>query len=43
MTLPPGLPHGVPWERDAPFLEPSFIHHSKSPVNEPPLLNPGSP
>ena len=25
--------HGVPTDRDAAFLEPSFIHHSKSPVN----------
>jgi len=29
-ALPPGLPHAVPSERDAPFLESSFIHHSKS-------------
>jgi len=35
-ALPLGPPHGVPLERDAPFLEPSFIHHSKSPVYEPP-------
>jgi hypothetical protein len=42
-VLPPRPPHGVPSERDAPFLEPSFIHHSKSPVYEPPLLIPGSP
>ena len=35
-TLPPGPPHRVPSERDAPFLEPSFIHHSKSPVYEAP-------
>jgi len=34
--FPPGPPHGVHSERDAPFLEPSFIHHSKSPVYEPP-------
>jgi len=26
-ALPPGPPHGVSSERDAPFLEPSFIHH----------------
>jgi len=25
-TLLPGPPHGVPSERDAPFLDPSFIH-----------------
>ena len=31
-ALPPGSPHGVPLERDAPFLEPSFIHHLKSPL-----------
>jgi len=35
-ALPPGPPHGVPLERDVPFLEPSFIQHSKSPVYEPP-------
>ena len=33
---PPGPPHGVPSERYAPFLEPSFIHHSRSLVYEPP-------
>jgi hypothetical protein len=37
-ALPPGPAHGVPSEKDAPFLEPPFIHHSKSPVYEPPLL-----
>ena len=44
-ALPPGLPHGVPSEKNAPFLETSFIHHSKYPVYErpPPLLIPGSP
>ena len=42
-ALPPGPPHGVPLERDAPFLMTSFIHHSKSPVYKPPLLIPGSP
>jgi len=41
-ALPPGPPHGVPSHRDAPFLELSFIHHSKSPVYESPLLIPGS-
>ena len=35
-ALSPGPPHGVPSERDVPFLEPSFIHHSKSPGHEPP-------
>jgi len=35
-ALPPGPPHGVPSKRDAPFLEPSFIHLSKSPVYDPP-------
>ena len=34
-AFPPGAPHGVPSERYAPFLEPSFFHHSKSPVYEP--------
>jgi hypothetical protein len=29
-SLPPGPPHGVPSERDAPFLESSLNHHSKS-------------
>jgi hypothetical protein len=42
-ALPPGPPHGVPSEIYAPFLEPSFIHPSKSQVYEPPLLIPGSP
>jgi hypothetical protein len=37
-TLPPGPHYGVPSERDAPFLEPYFIHHSKSPVYEPSSL-----
>ena len=32
----PGSLHRAPSERDAPFLEPSFIHHSTSPVYEPP-------
>jgi len=40
--LPAAL-HGIPSERHAPFLEPSFIHHTKSPVYKPPLLIPGSP
>ena len=31
-----GAPHGVPSGRDAPSLEPSVIHHSKSPVYDPP-------
>jgi hypothetical protein len=35
-ALPSGPPHGVPSEREIPFLEPSFIHHSKSPVYKPP-------
>jgi len=35
-ALPAFHPRGVPSERDAPFLEPSFIHHSKSLVYEPP-------
>jgi len=34
-ALPPGPPHGVPSERNVPFLEPSFIHRSKCPVLEP--------
>ena len=35
-TLPPGSPHRAPSEKDALFPEPSFIHLSKSLVNEPP-------
>jgi hypothetical protein len=31
-ALPPGPLHGVPSETDATFLEPSFIHHTKSPI-----------
>ena len=34
-AFPPGPPHRVPSDKDVPFLEPSFIHHSKSPVYEP--------
>jgi len=35
-ALSPGPPHGVPSERDATFLDPSFIHHAKSLVYKPP-------
>jgi len=35
-ALPSSTPLGVPTERDAPFLEPYFIHHSKFPVYRPP-------
>jgi len=35
-ALPPDSPHRATSERDAPFLEPSFIHLSKSAVYEPP-------
>jgi hypothetical protein len=35
-ALPPGTPHAVLSERNVPFLEPSFFHHSNSPVYEPP-------
>jgi hypothetical protein len=43
-TLPPGSPHRAPMERDVLFLEPSFIHLSKSLVNEPPSRFPnGAP
>jgi len=43
-VLLPGPPHGVPSERDALFLEPSFINHSKSMIYEPlPFLIQGSP
>jgi hypothetical protein len=40
---PPGPSHAVPSERDIPFPEPSFIHHSHCPVYQsPPLLITGS-
>ena len=42
-ALLPDPLRGIPSERHAPFLEPSFIHHSKSSVYKPPLLIPGSP
>jgi len=43
-ALPPGSPHRAPSEGDAPFLEPSFIHLSTSPVYEPPSKFPrGAP
>jgi len=43
-ALPPGLPHRAPRVRDAAFREPSFIHLSKSPVNEHPSRIPsGAP
>jgi len=43
-ALPPGSPHRAPSERDAPFLESSFIHLSTSPVYEPPSRFPsGAP
>jgi len=42
-TLPLDPPHGFSSERDATFPDPSFIHHSKSPVYESPLLIPVSP
>ena len=35
-VLPPGFPHRAPSERGAPFLKPSYIPLSKSPVYEPP-------
>jgi len=35
-ALPPGPPHGLPSDRDDPFLEPSFIHNSKSLAYKPP-------
>jgi len=41
---PPGSPHRAPSERDAPFLEPSFIPLSTSPLYEPPSRFPsGAP
>ena len=43
-ALPPGSHHRAPSERDAPFLEPSFIHLTMSPVYEPPSRFPsGAP
>jgi hypothetical protein len=38
VVLLPGRPHAVPSERDVPFLEHSFIHHSQSPVYRSPIL-----
>ena len=35
MRTPPGSPHRAPSKRDAPLLEPSFIHLSTSPLYEP--------
>jgi hypothetical protein len=35
-SLLPGTPHRLLSERNAPFLDPSSIHHSKFPVYEPP-------
>ena len=41
---PPGSPHRAPSERDNPFLDPSFIHLSTSPLYEPPSRFPnGAP
>jgi hypothetical protein len=40
-ALPPGSSHRAATERDAPFPESSFIHLSKSLVNEPPSRFPG--
>jgi hypothetical protein len=34
-ALPPGPSHGVPLEKCALSLEPTFIHHSKSPIYKP--------
>ena len=43
-ALPPGSPHRVHTETDAPFPEPFFIHLSKSPVYESPSRFPsGAP
>jgi hypothetical protein len=43
-ALPPCSPHRAPSDKDAPFLEPSFIRLSKSPVYEPPSRFPsGAP
>jgi hypothetical protein len=36
-VLPPGFPHRIPIERDAPFPDPSFTCLSKYPVKQPPL------
>ena len=41
-ALPPGPPQGTPSERDAPFLEPSFIHLAKSLVYESPSRFPSA-
>ena len=42
-TLPPGLPHRAPTEKDAVFPEPSSIHLSESPVSEHPQGSPAGP
>jgi hypothetical protein len=42
-AVPLGSPHRAPSERDALFPEPSFIHISKSLVNEPPPSSPAGP
>ena len=43
-ALPAGSPPRAPTERDAPFLQPSFVHISNSPVYEPPFRFPsGAP
>jgi len=39
-ALPPGPLYRAPTERDAPLPKPSFIHLSKSLVNEPPFQVP---
>jgi len=35
LALPPGFSGGAPSDRDAPLLEPSYIHLSKSAVYKP--------
>jgi len=42
-ALSPGSPRTVPIERDALCQEPSFVHLSNSPVNEPPTGSPAGP
>jgi len=42
-SLPPVSPHRTPSDRDAPFLEPSLIHPSKSPDRIPLTSSPAKP
>jgi len=43
LAYPPGSPHRLPIERDAPFPEPSFNYFSEFLVNTLPPCNPTGP